>query len=54
MKKIYAIVFYYDQSGKKECRKVNILFENEQNAIMIADKICKEKKLFFKLEEYLL
>lgn len=52
MKKVYQIVFYYRQSRGPIAHESNVLFENKANAELIANKIAKEKHLFYKLVEY--
>lgn len=53
MEKKYGIVFYYDQEDVRKCKRVNVLFDDEETAKIIANNVCKEKKLFFKIEEYI-
>lgn len=54
MKKLYQIVFYFRRGGGAVAYESKILFENDETAQQVADHICKEKGLFFKLVEYYL
>lgn len=54
MKKVYQIVLYTDKWSIHKVLETKLLFENENVAIMIADKICKEKKMYFTLKEFYL
>ena len=52
MKKLFQIVFYYDQLSDRKACESKILFDCEVTAQQVAHKICKEKKFYFKLKEF--